>query len=140
MAKMAKKPAQKKVYQVGNFFIKRENEHYKMYDVQQVWTMRVHFLSSMYTFIDVCLEGGNMELLEIIVKMYYCLGTTPPDGEMIKDTYTAYTAMMERIKEQMKVTEAEDAENLERARTIYEAKQELNAVLEDEGPETDTQG
>ena len=138
MAKTTKKPPQKKVYQLGNFFVKRENEHYKMYDVNQVWTMRVHFLSSMYTFIDVCIEGGNMELLEIIVKMYYCLGTTPPDGEMIKDTYEAYTAMIGRMRKE--VTEAEDAEELERTRVMHEAKQELQAVLEDEGPEADTQG
>ena len=137
MAKTAKKPAQKKVYQVGNFFVKRENEHYKMYDVNQVWTMRVHFLSSMYTFIDVCIEGGNMELLEIIVKMYYCLGTTPPDGEMIKDTYTAYTALMERMRKE--VTEMEDQENLERAKVMHEATEKVMEAI-NEGPQADTQG
>lgn len=137
MAKTAKKPAQKKVYQVGNFFVKRENEHYKMYDVNQVWTMRVHFLSSMYTFIDVCIEGGNMELLEIIVKMYYCLGTTPPDGEMIKDTYTAYTALMERMRKE--VTEMEDQENLERTKVMHEATEKVMEAI-DEGPKADTQG
>ena len=139
MAKTAKKPAQKKVYQVGNFFVKRENEHYKMYDVNQVWTMRVHFLSSMYTFIDVCIEGGNMELLEIIVKMYYCLGTTPPDGEMIRATYEAYTAMMERMREQMQTTEEEDAQNLERVKTMHEATEKVMEAI-DEGPTADTQG
>ena len=137
MAKTAKKPAQKKVYQVGNFFVKRENEHYKMYDVNQVWTMRVHFLSSMYTFIDVCIEGGNMELLEIIVKMYYCLGTTPPDGEMIKDTYTAYTALMERMRKE--VTEMEDQENLERTKVMHEATEKVMEAI-NEGPQADTQG
>lgn len=139
MAKMAKKPAQKKVYQVGNFFVKRENEHYKMYDVNQVWTMRVHFLSSMYTFIDVCIEHGNMELLETIVKMYYFIGTTPPDVDFIRDTYNAYVALMERTKENMRTDEEEDAQNLERVKAMHEATEKVMEAI-DEGPTADTQG
>ena len=78
-----------------------------------------------------------MELLEIIVKMYYCLGTTPPDGEMIKDTYTAYTALMERMRKE--VTEMEDQENLERTKVMHEATEKVMEAI-DEGPKADTQG
>ena len=139
MAKTAKKTPQKKVYQVGNFFVKRENEHYKMYDANQVWSMRVHFLSSMYIFIDACIEKGNMELLEIVVKMHYFIGTTPPDVDFIKDAFTAYTALMDRTRENMQSTEQEDAQNLERAKTMHEATEKVMEAI-NEGPQTDTQG
>ena len=139
MAKTAKRPVQKKVVRVGNFFVKKENEHYKMYDINNVWTMRVHYLSSMYTFLDVLIEDGSRDILETIVKMYYALCTTPPDTDMIKDTYTAYMALMERMKPELK-TDQEGQQELERVKTMREATEQIKEAMShgaDEGP---TQG
>ena len=139
MAKTTKKTAQKKVVQVGNFFVKKESEHYKICDVNNIWTMRVHYLSSMYTFLDVLIEQGSRDLLEVIVKLYYSIGTTPPDSEFLHKTFDAYLELVERTKPYLK-TDEEDAQELERARHIHEGTEQLKQMMDDDRHDENTQG
>lgn len=136
MVKATKKG--KNVTQVGNFFVKKENDYFKFYDVNGIWSMRVHQMNMMYTFIEICLEQKNMDLLETIVKMNYLIGTTPPDVELIGDVYKAYVTMMERFRKVS--TPEEDEQNLQTAKQMYEGQQTLKKMMENDRSEHDTPG
>lgn len=121
---------------VGNFVVSKEKQHYKMQDINGYWSTRVSYHYAMYLLIEECIKAKNMEYLETIVKMLYALSVTPPDGQMFNDMYTAYNALVARMKDN---SPRDDDKALEDTKVAHEAKEELKKML-DAQSEGNTQG
>lgn len=120
---------------IGNFVITKEPNHYKLQDIGGFWSVRISRFLMGYTLIEECLKSDNKEYLEAMIKMYYAITTTPPDQTMLNDMYTAYSALIDRMKKHMpEVTEQEQEEILEEVERNVKNKEILLKEIEDGTP------
>lgn len=120
---------------IGNFVITKETNHYKLQDVGGFWSIRISQFLMGYTVIDECIKSGSMEYLEALVKVYYAVTTTPPDTTMMSDMFTAYSALIDRMREKIpQVSEQEQQQILDDMEKSMKNKDILVKAIEDGDP------
>lgn len=115
--------------QLGNFILSKEKEHYKMQDINGYWSTRISHNYSMYTLIEECVKAKNMDYLQTIIMMLYCLSCSALDPKMLADVNVAFRALMDRMAAQQEA-DRDDEKALQDVKNAHEAKEELKKVLD----------
>lgn len=120
---------------IGNYVISREEHYFKLQDIGGFWSLRINRFLMEYTLIEECLKADNKKYLEAMIKMYYAVTTTPPDKEMLKDMFDAYSALMDRMRKQMpEVSDAEQEQIVKEVAKSLENKETVLKAIEDGAP------
>ena len=128
----------------GNFVIKLEKEHVKIFDISQVFTFRVNRFIPIGQFLEAAYRDmGHEDTHKGIGNYLAVLWTSQavvPDSQYLEEVYNAAVAAMKRHPDAYgapagEVSDEEDAAILEEQKGLYEAVQELDAVAKKDAEE-----
>lgn len=130
---------------IGNFFVKLENDHIKIQDLNSCFTFRVWtrlpigiWLSNMY---DGAKSGkkGAVETLKVYISTMWSVFSVAPDDEYIKDAIVMAKSALERHPDWYGVkndaTPEEEADALEEVREMAEFEDKMRKLKEKDGEE-----
>lgn len=130
---------------IGNFFVKLENDHIKIQDLNSCFSFRVWtrlpigiWLSNMY---DGAVSGskGAVETLKVYISTMWSVFSVAPDDGYVKDALAMAQSALERhpdwygVKNDATLEEESDA--LEEVRDMVEFEDEMRKLKESDGEE-----
>ena len=122
---------------VGNFFVKREAEHIKLFDLNGVFMFRAHrrmaigiWLENLWAMADKGDEGAKNTLKTFIATMWSVYSVVP-DDEYIKDALEMAHAALDRHPEWYGIKkDATDEEHAEATQEVKEMKELESSMRE----------
>jgi len=134
---------------VGNFFVKREDEHIKIQDINAIFSHRVNRRMPIGVWLENMWErahhGGDGDrdaatrTLHAYIATMWSFFSVAPDDEFVNDALSVSRAALERHPEWYGVkrdaTPEEDAEAAKEVREMKEFEEEVRAVKEREEAE-----
>lgn len=125
---------------LGNFIIKNEEHHVKVFDISQVFTYRVRKTTAVGKFLEmyyVNLADGNdfATGLKNYITVLYAVHSTVPDLEFLNRIYEVSEACMKRHPEVYGIpagepTEEDDANALDEVKGMTEFEEEVRKASE----------
>ena len=131
---------------VGNFFVKCEEEHIKLTDLNGVFSFRAHRNVPIGIWLEniwsraMNADEGAINTLKTYIATMWSVFSVAPDDEYISDALQMANAALNRHPEwygvKKDVTEEEDAEAIEEVKEMKEFEEEIKNMPEvEEGGE-----
>lgn len=130
---------------IGNFFVKLENDHIKIQDLNSCFTFRVWtrlpigiWLSNMY---DGAISGnkGAVETLKVYISTMWSVFSVAPDDVYIKDALAMAQSALERHPDwygaKKDATPEEEEDALKEVKEAAEFEDEMRRLKEKDGEE-----
>lgn len=126
---------------IGNYFFKKEGEHFKLQDLNSVFSFRAWsrmpigiWLSNMYKM------GSEADsTIKTYVAVMWSLFSVVPDDQFISELLSSTEAALKRHPDwygyKLDATEEDDAEALNEVREMKEFEGEIAKISEDGGEE-----
>lgn len=115
--------------QIGNFVIKSEAEHIKIFDINSQITHRVSKFLNIGRMLEMAFEERENKFLENYIVLVWVFSNITPDPQFIKDIDKACTDCVNRHKDfygiKEDITPEEDKEILDEDKETYETIEEL---------------
>lgn len=126
---------------LGNFVIKNEENHVKIFDINEIFTYRARKNTAIGKFLEMFYEGINDDSMSKGLKNYisvmFAVFSAVPDMEFLDDVYKASVSCMERHPDaygypKEKPTEKQDDAALEEVKGMTEFEEEVRKLSDEE--------
>lgn len=125
---------------IGNFVIKKEEFHMKVFDINQIFTHRALRTTAIGKFLEQCYDGLADEKtsrgLSNYIAVLFSVFSTVPDLEFLETVYKASEGCMKRHPEVYGVPSAEVSEKgqeeiIEDEKALHEFEEEVKVIPEE---------